>query len=320
MKRYWGTRLAAVFGCVAVLGVTVEVEAKRFGGARSLGVQRQALPPRPTPAKQAAPTNPGSPPATATPAPTTAATATSTTGTATAVAAPKSGPSRWMGPIAGLAAGLGLGALLSHLGLSETFASLLLLALLGFGAFVVLRWFLRSTTAGSRPEYAGASAAAGVTPIRAPGSGASARPKGLAPLEAPTRVEPTFSKPFPVRPEGFDGGAFLAHARANFNALQAAHDSGDLAAIRDVTTPEMYAEIFDDIRARERHRATEVVRLDAEIVEVKTENSAHWASVKFSGLLREDGAELALPFEEVWNLTKPVDGSSGWLLAGIEQL
>lgn len=331
MNNGWGKKLAAVFGCMAVLAAAAEAEAKRFGGARSLGVQRQALPPKPAPtppqATRTAPTNPA--PATAAPgtsAGTSAAAPASTAAAAQSVGATaaKSGMSRWMGPIAGLAAGLGLAALLAHLGLSETFASVLLLALLGFGAFVVLRWLLRAATGASRPEYAAAAATAGASTTRSPSrarAGASATaPQWSESLSAPTRIEPTFSAPFAPRPESFDAAAFLTHAKANFNALQAAHDSGDLATIRNVTTPEMYAEIFNDVRSRERHRATEVLRLDAELVEVKTEGTVHWASVRFSGLLREDGAELALPFEEIWNLTKPLDGSSGWLLAGIEQI
>jgi predicted lipid-binding transport protein (Tim44 family) len=42
-------------------------------------------------------------------------------------------------------------------------------------------------------------------------------------------------------------------------------------------------------------------------------------SVRFTGLLREDGTVLPKDFDEIWNLVKPVDGSSGWLLAGIQQ-
>jgi predicted lipid-binding transport protein (Tim44 family) len=62
------------------------------------------------------------------------------------------------------------------------------------------------------------------------------------------------------------------------------------------------------------------VTLAAEVLEVKTVGRDHWASVHFTGTLREDGALLPTAFDEIWNLTKPVDGSTGWLLAGIEQV
>jgi len=42
--------------------------------------------------------------------------------------------------------------------------------------------------------------------------------------------------------------------------------------------------------------------------------------VRFTGLLREDGEPVPRSVDEIWNLTKPVNGRSGWLLAGISQL
>ena len=72
--------------------------------------------------------------------------------------------SRWLGPIAGLAAGLGLAALLSHFGLSEGFASFLLIALLVVGVVLVVRMFLaRRSPARPAMQYAGASGL-GTTP------------------------------------------------------------------------------------------------------------------------------------------------------------
>jgi predicted lipid-binding transport protein (Tim44 family) len=65
--------------------------------------------------------------------------------------------SRWLGPIAGLAAGLGLAALLSHFGLSETFASFLLIALLVVGGILLVRFLLARRSAPAPMQYAGAS-------------------------------------------------------------------------------------------------------------------------------------------------------------------
>jgi predicted lipid-binding transport protein (Tim44 family) len=82
----------------------------------------------------------------------------------------------------------------------------------------------------------------------------------------------------------------------------------------------MFVEISKEIETRGLHHPTEVVTLNAEIVEVTTEANAHWASVRFTGLLREDNSPTPTSFDEVWNLTKPLSGDSGWLLAGIQQL
>jgi predicted lipid-binding transport protein (Tim44 family) len=62
-----------------------------------------------------------------------------------------------------------------------------------------------------------------------------------------------------------------------------------------------------------------VVTLNATLLELVTEGGLHWASVRFSGSIREQAGTPAGPFEEIWNLQKPADGSSGWLLAGIQQ-
>jgi predicted lipid-binding transport protein (Tim44 family) len=85
-------------------------------------------------------------------------------------------------------------------------------------------------------------------------------------------------------------------------------------------TAQMANEMGRELDAREPHQATEILALDAEVLEVTTEGGQHWASVRFTGQVREDGDPLAHAIDEVWNLSKPVDGSSGWLLAGISQL
>jgi predicted lipid-binding transport protein (Tim44 family) len=82
----------------------------------------------------------------------------------------------------------------------------------------------------------------------------------------------------------------------------------------------MFPEESKDPGARTAQHPPEIVTLNAEIVEVVTEADAHWASVRFTGLLREDNAPTPAPFDEVWNLTKPVSGTTGWLLAGIQQM
>jgi predicted lipid-binding transport protein (Tim44 family) len=138
-----------------------------------------------------------------------------------------------------------------------------------------------------------------------------------APADAPVVAAPSYAKPLPA---GFDAAGFVRQAKLQFIRIQAAWDTADRQVLADVMTPEMLAEIARELEERGPQRATEVVTLTAEVLEVTTENDRHWASVHYTGMLREDGAELAKPFDEVWNLTKPVDGSSGWLLAGIQQL
>ncbi len=76
-----------------------------------------------------------------------------------------------------------------------------------------------------------------------------------------------------------------------------------------------------DLQARGGEKQhTDVLNLNADLLEVVTEGDRHWASVRFSGSVRESPGDAPIGFEEVWNLAKPVSGSQGWQLAGIQQM
>jgi predicted lipid-binding transport protein (Tim44 family) len=134
-------------------------------------------------------------------------------------------------------------------------------------------------------------------------------------------AEPSFRAQFARRiPEGFNVDGFVREAKKSFIALQAANDRGDASAIRDFVTDEMFQHLKGDIDARAAAgQQTDVVTLNAELLEVVTEGMLHLASVRFSGMLREDTGAAPQPFEEIWNLQKSAQGDSGWLLAGIQQ-
>jgi len=302
-----------------ILGVAVlvmaamlvnDADAARVGGGRSIGAQRPSVTPRASaPAATQAPGAASQPVMPATPGATLPA-------KPVAPAATPSAGSRWLGPIAGLAAGLGLAALFSHFGMGEGMGSFFLIALLVIGGVLIVRMLLarRAQPQQQQAAYAGASPTSGTSqPFempRAPQWGGSAR---VEPVLAP----PPSGKSFPP---GFDVDGFVRQAKLQFARLQAAHDARDRAALKDVLTPEMLAEVEKDFAAGPVSPLTEVVTLNAELLEVQTEGNAHWASVRFSGTMREDGAATPVAFDEVWNLSKPVDGSSGWLLAGIQQM
>lgn len=296
--------LAVALFALGALVAAEHADAKRMGGGRSLGAQRQVTP---------APTPPASP--SVAPAPS----APMQAAPAKAAAAPAAaGASRWLGPIAGLAAGLGLAALMSHLGLSEAFGSFLLLALLAVGGFFLVRMLLARRAPAARPlQYAGAGAAAPrVEPRLEPSAPARFEPV----MGAASGAAPAASAPAGNYPPGFDPAPFVEQAKLQFRKLQAAFDSGDRTVLADVLTPEMFADVAQELAARGSHLPTEIMRLDATILEVTTEGDRHWMSVHFKGLLREDGTVLPKEFDEIWNLTKAVDGKSGWLLAGIQQV
>lgn len=287
--------LIAVFAAVVGLGFAVgDAEARRMGGSKSFGMQRTA----PPPTKQS--------------------TAPATAPTQPAAAQPAAGGSRWLGPVAGLAAGLGLAALFSHLGLGEELASFVMILLLVAAAVFVFRLLTRKRMPQSQSLQYAAGTGAGNTPLRFDAQPAAAgATAGAAHPSAAGRV-----------PAGFDVDGFLRQAKLNFVRLQAAHDTGNIEDIRNFTTPEVFAEIRLQMNERgDAPQQTDVVTLNAELLEVVEEGAQYVASVRFSGAIRETEGGAALPsvaapeaFDETWHLTKPVDGSRGWAVAGIQQL
>ncbi|MET0856876.1 MAG: hypothetical protein ABWY27_09010, partial [Telluria sp.] len=65
---------------------------------------------------------------------------------------------------------------------------------------------------------------------------------------------------------------------------------------------------------------TDVVKIDAELLGIETISDEYVASVKFTGQIKSAPDAQPEPLAEVWNMSKPVNGSTGWVLAGIQQL
>jgi predicted lipid-binding transport protein (Tim44 family) len=122
-------------------------------------------------------------------------------------------------------------------------------------------------------------------------------------------------------PAGFDAEGFARQAKLNFIRLQAANDSGNLDDLREFTTPEVFAELKMQLAERRgAEQRTDVVELNANVVEVAEEAGRYVVSVRFSGLLREEAGAAPSPFDEIWHLTKSIAGGSGWVVAGIQQV
>ncbi len=276
MKKLIVSLFTLVFGA----GILADdVEAARLGGGRSLGAQRQVT----APPRQATPPTQQQP-----------------------VTAPQpSGPGRWFAPLAGLAAGLGLGWLFAQGGFGAVASALLMALLAGAVVFALMR--VLSKQRGPQAQYAGF----GNETVAAP-------PPSQLPGDA--GVQPNYRSQFVSNvPAGFDVEAFLKEARRNFQRLQQANDRGDLARLRQVTTEDMFNTLKDDVVGHSGVQQTDVVTLNAALLELVTEGELYWASVRFSGSIREEASAAAEPFEEIWHMRKPVNGSSGWLLAGIQQ-
>jgi predicted lipid-binding transport protein (Tim44 family) len=351
MKNWW---IGVVV--VALVGASFPdvSEARRFGGGSSSGMQR-SMPQRAAPQPPAPAPRPAQPPGT--PAQQPGAAAPAAAGAAAAGAAGRS----WMGPLAGLAAGLGIAALLSHMGLGGAFAEFLMLALLLAGGFFLVRFIMRRMGSPA-PAAAGpggamqrqASAAAQTPaaqaltqrsplPQQTPAAGAAAGASldgatraVLPPLtdpvlpsgdlaaqqpEAATTEAATPAVPPVFVPATFDSEAFARIAKAIFLRLQAANDSADLDDIRRFTTPEMFAEIRLQLQERGGvEQTTDVKEVRAEVLDVAEEDGRQIVSVRYRGEAVEDSGGVAVAFDEVWHLVKPLDDSRSWAIAGIEQM
>jgi predicted lipid-binding transport protein (Tim44 family) len=292
--------------------VAVDAEAKRMGGGGSFGRQSQGFS---RPAPSSAPMQQQAAPRQATPP------------AATPAARPAS---PWRGMLGGALLGLGLGALLSHLGIGGALASmistLLMVALLGLALMFIIRLFRRKSmgtgTGDATPAFAGNGYARSSTPeigsgVRSYGDTLpAATGAGVAAAAGPVAS----GAPYGV-PADFDVPAFLRHAKTYFIRLQDAWDKANVQDISEFTTPEMFAELRMQIQERGASpNVTDVVQLNAELLGIETGPNDYLASVKFSGLIKEAPDASAAEFAEIWNLTKPTSGQGGWVLAGLQQL
>ncbi|WP_114690161.1 Tim44 domain-containing protein [Polynucleobacter necessarius] len=293
---------ATLFSLALIFATVGHVDAARLGGGKSIGrapsapMQKQAAPVQ-KPAQQAQPAAPAKTPQ-----------------------APA--PSRFAGMggiLGGLAAGLGIGYLF-HFGLGEAGSSLITGLLIGMLAGFAIMFIMRKML----PALSGAGQNS-----NAPAPGAQRNS-----VEMP-RQEPAFTpaanpfcgvgaEPEPFQstlPPGFDQQTFLENAKQYFVTLQKAWDQGDLASLREFTTPEMFATIQQDLAGRsDTSNQTDVVTINAQLLGIETADAHYCCSVQFSGMIREQQGAPASDFSEIWNLSKPVDGPGGWVLAGISQL
>ncbi|MET1114908.1 MAG: Tim44-like domain-containing protein [Comamonas sp.] len=337
MMKLWSVVLVAMLSVVHL-----DADAKRMGGGKSMGQQSGNV----TQRNSAAPGNSAAPTQNAT------NNAAARPGAAPAAAAPKK---PWGAMLGGLAAGLGLAWLAHSLGLGEAFANMLMFGLLAMAIMVVVGMVLRARkakAAGNAPAarspfaFQGAGDAGDVPVARqySPdkvGNDASARPwenqatafgsaapaaVAAAPVGSATgsMIGSALPSTWQV-PEGFDADGFLTAAKRNFVTLQAAWDRSDIDSLRAMMTDGMLSEIRSQLAERETEHPgavnqTDVLMIEAQLLGIEDLGDGYMASVEFSGMIREEAAASPSPFREVWNMTKPKSGNSGWLVAGVQAL
>lgn len=327
MKSLLATIVIAIFTLGSVAYMSDADARKRLGGGKSTGTQKESIKKdaTPPPAQSAAPT---------------AAPAAGAAAAPAAAPAAASGMGRFMGPLAGLAAG-GLLAAMFMGGAFDglKFFDILLMIGLAVGIFFVVRMFLRKKAAemggmnqSNQTQYAAAGAPYASSPevtTQSPTPAAATTTNRMATPEIGSRLSTANASAevidaatkAPRIPADFDVAPFERNSKAAFIRMQAANDAKDLADIRDFTTSEMYGELALQIQERgDAAQKTEVVSVDARVIEVVIENNKAVASVRYTGVIREDDGQ-AEGFDEVWHVSKDLsDNNATWKLAGIQQL
>ena len=296
LNRLTGSRL---FLATLILAMTLsaQAEAARLGGGRSAGMQRNNISRPVTPPTQAAPQQ----------APQAPVRQQGRAGIGAALA----------GAAVGAAAGYALARSGDHASVpaqaTDTSSGgvpwgwLLLLGLLTFAGFMFLR----------RRER----------PIVDPYPETRPVPGWNDPTKLNTQGQKVYrigenvmrnGQPAPQKmPEGTDTAAFLRHAKASFQHLQALNSPDQLDELRKYLTPELYAALRDEIDVN--RDIADFPSLDIDLLDITEELQQVVASVRFKGLVSERVQAPVVPFEEIWHFTKqPVPGAR-WLLAGIEQ-
>ena len=255
---------------VCTFGLLMQsAEAKRFGGGRSFGMQRSfsqfSKPTWTRPAMQQ-----------------------------------RSGANKWLGPLAGLAAG----GLLASLFMGHGFASGMMSWLVIAGIALLLFNLLRGRTQHAFTE---------------------ARQSNLMNLNASRDTSGYFGgnnnamRSASTYSSLLNQDDFLREAKSLFIRLQAAYDQKNINDIHRFTDPSVFAEIQLQIQERGNdENITEVITLNAELLDATDEpGKSIVTSVRFTGLIREDKNASPLTLNEVWHFEKSNDNEP-WKVVGIQ--
>jgi len=314
LKSSWIALFTVFFGLFSVVQVA---EAKRFGGGSSFGYSKST----PTKSYNTAPkAAPASKPA-----------APAATGAAAGTAA-KSGASKWLGPLAGLA----VGGLLAAMIFGDGFEGLQFMDILIFGliAFLLFKLFVarkrsqqtqsaysQQSYEAQRSQYEPAQEtvqqrqAQPEQPAYDPNAGGSIFGSALGESVSDDAVKVN------EVPEWFNAEQFVEGAKGHFVSLQKAWDAVDVSEVESYCTPELFAEIKQLMQSMQvGDNVTVVDTLDAEIADMAIDGQYFVVSIRFSGFIQESAEESAHAFTEIWHIRRDASDQGNWLVAGIQQL
>ena len=305
MRKLLTILLASCFLAVSTVAITTDVaEAARLGGAKSFGSHPSMSSPAKNPMQynrqaQAPAAQPG------------------------AAAAKKGGLGFGGGLLGGLLAGSLLGSLFGGAGMGGGggFLDIILLALIGFLIFS----FIRKRKAGQQQayqtagqqqtwrepqqqnsQYAGQNTGSAWDSLR---SDQGAQQAGMGTVTMQSNV-----------PAGFDAEDFLKGAKMAYTRLQASWDRRDMEDISHFATAPVMQELYRQQAEDPNPGRTQIVMLNATLVNVEEFGSQDRAQVYFDALLIEDPQQTQpANARELWTFVR--DHATGsWKLDGIQQI
>lgn len=272
------------------IGLTMSLDANaRFGGGKSFG----SAPSHQT--RQAAPASPSAAPNSA------------TAGRPAAAAPAAGGASRWLGPLAGLAAGGLLASMFMGGGFhGMQFFDILIMAII---AFVIFR-FIVARRRKQQPDMAAAGHAFQRETIEQPAQASVFGGSSAAPAARPVINAPAW----------FNEQRFLEAARGHFQSLQQHWDANEMDKIAEFVTPQML-QFLKQERANlgDGFQSTYIDNLTVQLDGLDDRSDKTVATLTFAGLSKTSRFDQGEVFSESWNMERPQGDNQPWLVAGIRQ-
>ncbi|CDZ95411.1 Tim44 domain-containing protein [Pseudomonas saudiphocaensis] len=216
-----------------------------------------------------------------------------------------SGASRWLGPLAGLAAG----GLLASMFMGDGFEGIQFMDILIFGliAFVVFRLL-----AARRRQQQPAMAGHGPAPMQRE---MPQQPSIFGGSAAPVAAAPVINAP-----AWFNEQSFVGAAREHFMSLQQHWDANEMDKIAEFVTPQLL-EFLKRERAEigDAYQATYIDDLQIQLDGVDDNAEKTTATLTFSGVSKTSRFDQGEVFSESWRMERLQGENQPWLVAGIRQ-
>lgn len=276
MQRFLSLALALCLG----LTFSMDADARRFGGGKSFGAapkhrqvqqQQRQQPAAQTPGKQ-------------TPA--------------------ASGASRFLGPLAGLAAG----GLLASMFMGDGFEGLQIMDMLIFGLIGFVIFKLIASRRRQMPQAATA------------GGPAMQREAHSAPQNIFGNASTAAPKPMIKAPAWFNEANFLDAAKGHFNALQQHWDANEMDQIAEFVTPDMLTFLSNERSSLgDAMQSTYIDDLTVQLDGIDEDSEITVATITFHGVAKTSRFDQGEAFSESWNMQRQHGDNQPWLISGIRQ-